>query len=384
MYLDKKVKNHNLLQTIARVNRVTSGKSLGYIVDYVGLANHLKEALSIYAADDSKDIEASLKDLTVELPVLESRYQRLLNLFKENKVEQIQEFVEQKISDPDATFNILEQAIEAMEDIRQRSNFEVYLKKFMQSMDIVLPNAAANRYKIPVKRFGYILAKVKERYKDDSLSISGAGEKVRKIIDEHLISLGINPKIPPVELFSDKFIDEVEKNKTAKAKASEMEHAIRKTATIYFPNDPAFYTKMSDKLEAIIKAYKDNWEVLYQELFKLGEEIKAGRKPTVSGINPSAAPFYDIIAMKAFNDGKVPAENEQTMKQLVEDIFEKLQNTIDIINFWTNAPEVAKLRGAISDAILLTGIDALIENSHSIVTEVTNLARVRHQDIVKC
>ena len=57
MYLDKKVRDHNLLQTIARVNRVASGKSVGYIVDYVGLANRLKEALSIYGADDPKDIE---------------------------------------------------------------------------------------------------------------------------------------------------------------------------------------------------------------------------------------------------------------------------------------------------------------------------------------
>ena len=63
MYIDKKVKDHNLLQTIARVNRVAKGKSRGYIVDYIGLANHLKEALSIYAADDQKDIEDTLKDI---------------------------------------------------------------------------------------------------------------------------------------------------------------------------------------------------------------------------------------------------------------------------------------------------------------------------------
>ena len=73
-------------------------------------------------------------------------------------------------------------------------------------MDIILPNAAAYPYQIPAKRFGYLFAKVKERYKDDSLSISGAGEKVRKLINEHLISLGINPKIPPVELLSPEFI----------------------------------------------------------------------------------------------------------------------------------------------------------------------------------
>jgi len=62
---------------------------------------------------------------------------------------------------------------------------------------------------IPAKRFGFLLVKIKERYKDDSLSISGAGEKVRKLIDEHLVSLGINPKIPPVELLSPNFVQQL-------------------------------------------------------------------------------------------------------------------------------------------------------------------------------
>ena len=89
--------------------------------------------------------------------------------------------------------------------MKLRADFEFCLDKFLQSMDIILPNAAANPYKIPVKRFGYLFARVKDRYKDDSLSISGAGEKVRKIINDHLISLGIDPKIKPVELLSPEF-----------------------------------------------------------------------------------------------------------------------------------------------------------------------------------
>ena len=53
---------------------------------------------------------------------------------------------------------------------------------------------------------------VKERYKDDSLDIADAGEKVKALINEHLIDLGINPKIPPVELLSDDFMANVQKH----------------------------------------------------------------------------------------------------------------------------------------------------------------------------
>jgi len=144
MYIDKKVRDHNLLQTIARVNRIAKGKSRGYIVDYIGLANHLKDALSIYAADDQADIRDTLTDISAEFPVLEARYRRLINLFRDNGVADIAGFVEQTITDPTKAFEVLEQAIELMKDIRQRADFEVYMKKFMQSMDIILPNAAAN------------------------------------------------------------------------------------------------------------------------------------------------------------------------------------------------------------------------------------------------
>ena len=182
------------------------------------MTDHLKEALSIYAADDQKDLFDSLKDIASEVPVLEARYRRLVQLFQDQGVAEIEPWVQQKITDPQRTYEILEQAIEAMEDLKQRANFEVYLKKFLQSMDIILPNAAANPYKIPAKRFGYLLAKVKDRYKDDSLSISGAGEKVRMLINEHLISLGINPKIKPVELMSPRFIKELEQEQVGEGK----------------------------------------------------------------------------------------------------------------------------------------------------------------------
>jgi type I site-specific restriction-modification system R (restriction) subunit len=66
-------KHHNLLQTIARVNRVAKGKTRGYIVDYIGLTDHLKEALSIYAADDQEDLKEGMKDITSEIPVLEAQ-----------------------------------------------------------------------------------------------------------------------------------------------------------------------------------------------------------------------------------------------------------------------------------------------------------------------
>ena len=379
MYIDKKIKDHNLLQTIARVNRVAKGKSVGYIIDYVGLTHHLKEAMSIYAADDAEDLKNSLQDIESEIPILESRFRRLVLQFKELGIADMEPWVKQEITNPSRAYEILERAIEVMEDLKQRSNFEVYLKKFLQSLDIVLPDSKAYPFKIPAKRFGYLLVKIKNRYKDDSLDISNAGEKVKQLINEHLISVGINSKIKPVELFSPRFITELEENKTSKAKASEMEHAIRKHCKVHLDEDPVLYERLSEKLESLIKQYRENWDELYKGLFELRKEAEAGRKEEK---DPQAAPFMDLIAKLAFGKTDIPEQHSQTIKELVQKILGIFKESIGIINFWNNAPEVKKLKGELSDLLLFSEIDEILNQSDKITTELMALAKARHNEIM--
>ena len=71
------------------------------------------------------------------------------------------------------------------------------------------------------------------------------------------------------------------------------------------------------------------------------------------------------------------------IKQLLAAVLKQLQGTIDIIDFWNNAPEVSRLRGELSDLMLATRIDEIIEHSDKLVTEITQLAKVREKDILK-
>ncbi|WP_439959421.1 type I restriction enzyme subunit R domain-containing protein, partial [Staphylococcus aureus] len=75
MYLDRIIIEHNLLQTIARVNRVgPKGKDVGFIVDYVGVGHHLKTALDNYAQKEQEEIIACLKDDKELFDALQSAY----------------------------------------------------------------------------------------------------------------------------------------------------------------------------------------------------------------------------------------------------------------------------------------------------------------------
>jgi type I restriction enzyme R subunit len=92
MYIDKRLYEHNLLQAVARVNRVATSKQRGFIVDYIGLANHLGTALAIYTEEDAQDVRHGLKSILTELPILEERYQRLLQHFRASGVADIEPF----------------------------------------------------------------------------------------------------------------------------------------------------------------------------------------------------------------------------------------------------------------------------------------------------
>ena len=385
MYIDKRLKEHNLLQAIARVNRVTKNKHRGFIVDYIGLANHLTQALAIYAQEDAQDIQQGLKNLLTELPILEERYQRLLQHFRATGVGEIEAFVKDKLATPDVEVAVVHAAVGAMQDIKHRADFEVYLKKFLQSLNLILPNQAGHPYRGPARRFGYLLRMVKERYKDDSLDITDAGEKVKALINEHLIDLGINPKIPPIELLADDFISNVQKHAQGdpKAKASEMEHAIRKHCTVHFDEDPAFYKHLSEKLEKLIQEHQNNWQTLAEGYEQLRNEALEGRTDIIEGLSKEAATFYDYVVQLAFDSGDVPPESRAPLKKLMARLVETLQDTIDIIDFWKKPIEVKKLRGNIDTEILLANIPQLNLKHERIAVEIVKLAEKRHQELTK-
>ncbi len=385
MYIDKRLQEHNLLQAIARVNRVAKNKHRGFIVDYFGLANHLSAALSIYTEEDITDIQQGLKNLTTELPILEERYQRLLQHFRAAGVTAIEEFVQGRTATPAAEVALVHSAVGSMQDIRRRADFEVYLKKFLQSLNLILPHASGHAYRGPARRFGYLLRMVKERYKDESLDIADAGAKVKALINEHLIDLGIDPRIPPIELLSPDFLANLQRHSQGdpEAKASEMEHALRKHCTVHFDEDPAFYQRLSDKLEKLIQEHKENWEAIAEGCELLRREAEAGRTTAHEGLTKEATTFYDFVAQLAFADGVVPAERVQPLKDLMVRVVDILQGTIDIIDFWGKPIEVKKLRGNVDTEILLAGIPELADRHERIAVEIVKLAEKRHQELVK-
>ncbi|MCK4981930.1 MAG: type I restriction endonuclease subunit R [Victivallaceae bacterium] len=383
MYLDKSLREHDLFQAITRVNRTKHGKTFGLIVDYFGVTKHLSDALNIYTDKDKlqlEDFQTVFRDIDKEIPILEARYKRLIYLFTDNKLKEIDDFLKQKFTDETKEFEFAEDCIETAKNVKFRAELLTYSKSFFDSLDLLFNVQAGTEYWIPAKRLGYIIWRIKDRYKDETMDLKWASEKVRKLIDKHLLSIGIDTKVQRVSILSDDFGKKVDYlNKTPKSKASEMEHAIRWHIKVNLEKDPALYSRFKDRLESILSAYKENWETIVNELSKLREELAEGRKEETEGISIVESPFFDLLK------NSITDENETEInktKELIHILMPHLQETAEIRNFWTKAAERKRIDGLIEDEVHYSRISGVSENAAELTTELMKLAKNRKADLI--
>lgn len=388
MYLDKNIREHDLLQAIARVNRTKGTKEHGILVDYFGVSNNLKEALNIWGAEDEDDIKELLeyfKDINKEIPVLQARYNRLLQLFEDKGIKEFKNFVEQNIEDKDKEFKVAESCIELAQSVPFRAEFDTYLKAFFDSLDLLFNSEVAKEYYIPAKRFGYLLMRIRNRYKDQTMDLKWARAKVRKLIDKYLESLGIDSKVAPISLLSDEFLGESKKHShTPKAQASEMEHAIRRHIKVNMEKDPGLYKRFLNRMENILKRYKENWETIISEFIKLRDDLSKGRENEneEKGLDTQELPFFDLIIDEIYQDKSIDEDEKEAVKSLTIEIVELLQDAINKPNFWKEKESQRKeLQGKLDDILLFTEIEAISDKYEKLSVEIMSLAKIRHQEL---
>ena len=389
MYLDKNLREHDLMQAIARVNRtkvMKSGyvKEHGIVVDYFGVASHLKTALAIYTTTDEKeftDLSVYFRGLDKEIPILESRFNRLLQLFQDYGVKQIGQYVNQKMVDEQEEWELVENCVALGADLKFRAQFDTYIKAFFDSLDLLFNASMAKDYYVPAKRLGYLLMRMRDRYKDETLDLKWAGAKVRKLIDKYLESQGINPKIPPVMLLSDDFPKALDThNKSGKAKASEMEHAIRWHIKVNMDKDPALYTKFNERLQRILDAHKEHWDIIVSELTNLRDDIGKGRKDEASIVEEQVVPFFDLIVLEAGID-KTDVDTMGNTGRIAGLIYARIKEFILIPNCWQKHNEERQLESAIRDELDYCGIDSIKTKAAKLTAELISLAEKRQSEI---
>ncbi len=330
LYLDKVLKEHNLLQAIARVNRTRKGKNAGYIVDYVGITKHLVEALEIFSGDlEPSDV---MKDIETEKTVLENRHTKLVNFFKKVKYDR------HKQRD-----DFILKAVKYLQPQDIKDKFKEMLRDFNKSMDIVLPDQFATRFEYDFTLFNEIKLMIRDEKekitKEDS-------KKLQMIIDEHLRSKGIEYLLnEPIDI-SDyrQFRKELTKAGShspldkAKAiiKANEKEH-------------PELALELSELLEKILHERKSDRKQAAVDLLSQMEEIikKHKERYTNAGLkDESQLVVYNIVEKLCDK----PTE-------LTLDIYDVLDEFLANPAVYTKSTAQKEMRNKIKPLLAQYGID---------------------------
>lgn len=372
MYLDRPIREAELLQAVARVNRTGFGKRCGIVVDYYGVARHLKEALAAYA---DEDVEGALVSIDDEIPVLRDRYARVTDVLRRQGVETLED---------------AEACVEALRQERIRAEFTVKLKAFLATLDTVLPRPEGLPFTKDAKRLAYIHARARNRYKDSPSLGKDVGAKVRKLIDDHVISLGIDPKIPPILLTDAEFETHLMRAANTRAKASEMEHAIKAHIRRHLDEDPVLYRRLSERLNEILKSLGEQWDELIAQLAQIIAQLRTGaggEDDHGDGLPDHCVPFLRTV-LDVVNTGQAPSSEElirlkEVTVALVEMLADELKNNR---NIWSPHKRAAQdaLNARLFEHLMLLRpplVDA--DNAERLADRLLEQARANHSRLVE-
>ncbi len=263
LYLARTLKDHTLLQAIARVNRLLEGKEYGLIMDYSGVIENLDEAIDFYTKladydhDDLVETVAFITDQTAKLPQLHSD---LWELFGAVKGSSDTEVFQQHLRDEE-----------------RRAKFYERFSAFARAMALALASTTfleqtseeqISLYKKDLKFFRNLRADASIRFQE-RVDFSEYEPKIKKLLDTHVGAGDVEQLIEPIDLLNTEQRENVlnKAGESDEAKADLIASATRHSIEQEFEKDPAFYTKFSKMLEDVLLA-------LHEKRLQAAEALK--------------------------------------------------------------------------------------------------------------
>lgn len=305
LYIARSLKEHGLLQAIARVNRLAEGKDYGEIIDYYGLLTELDEALLTYSnigdfdEEDIQDALVSAQEEIKKLPQLHSDLWEIFNGINKYDIEAYEQHLKYE-DDRDKFYDKLSQYSKVLQ--LALGNF-----KFLEET----PEKKIVTYKNDLKFFLNLRVSLKSRYAE-SIDRKEYEAKIQKLIDTYVTSDEIIQVTEPVDIFdTEKFKAEVEKKVSTRSKADTIAYRISRTISEKWEDDPIFYKKLSELLKEAIAKYSkqimDEAERLKNDnayLNRVTEILTMARTRTGDDIpisilnNEVAKAFYGVVFEK--------------------------------------------------------------------------------------
>jgi type I restriction enzyme R subunit len=391
MYLDKIVVAHNLLQAIARVNRVGGeSKDKGFVIDYVGIGHHLKKAIDTYDEREQKEVIDALSFPEEELRELKESHAAIMDLLKKHALTDL--------TDHDAFFDIFYD-----EDLR--FDFMLAFKKLTKCLNLVFPAKQALNYMPDYQALTEMNVLAGKHFRDERLSMKGIPPKLRALTDAYLESRGIDVKVPPISILDEDFAKDVGKRDRTKTKAAEVEHAIRHHLDVELDDDPDLQASFAQALAAIFAQFRENWNKIYDELEKLRARIiSASKEPTYGLHRKKQMPLFRMFHRELFGAGEIMGDTramkvaESTppygmseedrighLVDLTQKVFLVVERELKLTGFWESIPARNKLKAEIQNIVLapeFSSLPGLVQSRAHIISRIMEIAEKNNDTIL--
>lgn len=380
LYLTRSLKDHKLLQAIARVNRVSEGKDVGLIVDYYGILDHLNEALEQYT-DAASDFQAHLQDILQPLEgavrELPQRHSDLWEVFKTVKPKDDQEAMEQYLADE----------AERQRFYERLTAFAKALRLAFASVDFHENTDAGliDRYRRDLKYFMQLRASVARRYAE-TVDFKQYQGPIQKLLDTYVGAGEIETLVEPVSILDkEAFAHEVAEIENPHAKAEVIANRVRRAIHEHLDEDPVFYKRFSELIDkALADAHEERMSQL--ELLATMEDIRDRVRdrrayedvPDIIKARDVAKSYYDVLRDQLGSAGlSIAQEDAAKLAATMDDIIQA-KRRVD----WSDDVDVQnQMKIAIEDELFAFkaahGVDLKFDTIDRLLDRIIDVARRR-------
>jgi len=370
LYIDKRLKEHNILQAIARVNRIFAGKEEGLIIDYRGIFGEMNDALKIYAAleregFEREDIIGALVNIQTEIAKLSTLHAIVWDVFKGVTNHQDTEAMQQWLQPQDV-----------------RDAFYDALKDFTRTLRLALSNAhfqettpepTKQRYTQDLKYFLNLRAAIKQRYAE-TVDYSVFDAQIRNMVQREIGADEVKIIVPSVDIFElDRFEAEIDSIKGDAAKADAIAARVKKTITEKLEEDPILYLRLSELIQSAIDAHRAKRLSDLEYLQQMQEHLETARTKGASAVPASirhreqarayynvlkdkltgtiddvellatlAAGIDDIITSNKVRDWYTNQDIQNRMLDQIDDLVHSLKQTYQLFIPWGDLDEIIR------------------------------------------
>ncbi len=387
MYIDKPLKNHTLMQAIARVNRIFKDKPGGLIVDYVGIADNLKKALSIYSSGIQSE---AMIPLIVIIQEMHKRYETIKSMLTDISYQNWKKLESTELA------QLFHQALNLLitdnkngrYNEAKRDEFLRTSRDLLKLFSLAMPHAEAVKIQDDVLFFQalkkalyktIILAtEIFELEDDKETAIRDLVSKaigVENIID---IFGQRNKEKPNISILDEAFLEDVKKTKFKNLTVETLRKILNDELNLRFKQNMIRFQSLHQRLEEIIEQYENNIinsSKVIERLIELAKEInKTEDEGKNLGLTQDEVAFYDVIA-----HGKKSFSKDESLKKFVKELVKTIRQDLTID--WTNKENIkARIRANVRLMLLKKGFQ--LQESEQILDLVYNQAVMLYQDFI--